>query len=198
MKIRITSVWHLRINNPQNTRNPRILNNWLRIWLIHLRQKGGHEVPLMNIITLCCGMQPTRLRRQSQPRRQPLPARLNEGGNFYLYRCLPLLPHTECIWCQTRWCATCHAAACSGTHFPFFDRLTLHFQWQLTFLQMLSIDSNQPITHDIFINNLKTTLSSCRHLLLAENLEQLVFSLFKYVPCGSCCHYGSGVVLYVI
>ena len=63
---------------------------------------------------------------------------------------------------------------------------------------MLSADSNQPITHDIFINNLKTALSSCRHLLLAEYLEQLVFSLFKYVPCGSCCHYGSGVVLYVI
>ena len=63
---------------------------------------------------------------------------------------------------------------------------------------MLSVDSNQPITHDIFINNLKTTLSSCRHLLLAEYLEQLVFSLLKYVPCGSCCHYGSGVVLYVI
>ena len=49
-----------------------------------------------------------------------------------------------------------------------------------------------------FINNLKTALSSCRHLLLAEYLEQLVFSLLKYVPCGSCCHYGSGVVLYVI
>ena len=63
---------------------------------------------------------------------------------------------------------------------------------------MLSVDSNQPITHDIFINNIKTALSSCRHLLLAEYLEQLVFSLFKYVPCGSCCHYGSGVVLYVI
>ena len=62
---------------------------------------------------------------------------------------------------------------------------------------MLSIDSNQPKTHDIFINNLKTALSSCRHLLLAEYLEQLVFSLFKYVPCGSCCHYGSGVVLCV-
>ena len=40
---------------------------------------------------------------------------------------------------------------------------------------MLSVDSNQPITHDIFINNLKTALSSCRHLLLAEYLEQLVF-----------------------
>ena len=27
----------------------------------------------------------------------------------------------------------------------------------------------------MFINNLKTALSSCRHLLLAEYLEQLVF-----------------------
>ena len=62
-------------DNPQNTRNTRILNNWLRIWLIHLSPKGGHEVPLMNIITLCCVVQPTRLRRQSQTRRQPLPAR---------------------------------------------------------------------------------------------------------------------------
>ena len=40
---------------------------------------------------------------------------------------------------------------------------------------MLSLDSNQPKTHDIFINNLKTALSSCRHLLLAEYLELLVF-----------------------
>ena len=63
---------------------------------------------------------------------------------------------------------------------------------------MLSVDSNQPIIHDIFINNLKTALSSCRHLLLAEYVEPLFFSLCKHVPCESGCHYGSGVVLYAI